>query len=388
MREFYEDLVTPGGHFSKGPPPTFSSESEPPSPDGESASPLPSGPSGEPPSAGPPEPRRPFTRCALAAWLLAALIILGVGAGLGWYYWGGGKGDLDRQESLQAPAGAKGETPASPEASTTGPGVEELLNQGRSLFKEGRYAEAIGKLEEALANDPKQAEGHYYLGAAYLEATRYLEAVETLKKALEIRPEFAQAYEALGRAYYLLDQNQDAVSALEQALKLDPSLTEARYYLGLAHLGEGRRQKAQEQYEALKNLAPEKAALLKEHLGEPGSQSPVHTKPSPSPPALSVTPTPRWPWTSHRRVTPADLAPLSPEELKLMRYEILARKGWVFASPDLRDYFQKQPWYQPKGTQEQAGKVNREILGRLKPLERRNAAAILRYEMKLRKQGQ
>ena len=36
-------------------------------------------------------------------------------------------------------------------------------------------------------------------------------------------------------------------------------------------------------------------------------------------------------------------------QLRLMRNEILARRGWVFQSKDLKDHFGSQSWYQPKG---------------------------------------
>jgi hypothetical protein len=36
-------------------------------------------------------------------------------------------------------------------------------------------------------------------------------------------------------------------------------------------------------------------------------------------------------------------------QLRLMRNEILARRGWVFQSKDLKEYFGSQSWYHPLG---------------------------------------
>jgi hypothetical protein len=87
-----------------------------------------------------------------------------------------------------------------------------------------------------------------------------------------------------------------------------------------------------------------------------------------------------WPWTSRRLVTRADLVPLSPEELELMRNEIFARHGWVFKRYDLQAYFEKQPWYRPKGTLANREAANRLAEREITPLERRNIKAIQEYE--------
>ncbi len=51
------------------------------------------------------------------------------------------------------------------------------------------------------------------------------------------------------------------------------------------------------------------------------------------------------PWTSHRRVTIADLTGKSNWTLTLMRNEIFARHGRSFVTPAIQDYFLRQPWY-------------------------------------------
>ncbi|MDE2104223.1 MAG: YARHG domain-containing protein [Patescibacteria group bacterium] len=46
-------------------------------------------------------------------------------------------------------------------------------------------------------------------------------------------------------------------------------------------------------------------------------------------------------------LTPDDLAGLSGWELRLERNAIYARHGYIFHSPDLREYFARQAWYRP-----------------------------------------
>jgi hypothetical protein len=109
--------------------------------------------------------------------------------------------------------------------------------------------------------------------------------------------------------------------------------------------------------------------------------------PAPAPPA----PAPqtawggRWPWTSQRLIQPEELWPLSLRELEIMRNEIYARHGWVFKRPDLRSYFESQPWYRPKGDLSNLEESNRWVEAELTPVERRNIQIIVSRERALRR---
>jgi len=93
-----------------------------------------------------------------------------------------------------------------------------------------------------------------------------------------------------------------------------------------------------------------------------------------------------WPWTSSRLVEEGDLAPLSLRDLEIMRNEIYARRGWLFARADLRGYFESQPWYRPRGPYWDRERVNRMVEGELSGIERQNISRITGYE-RFRKGG-
>ena len=107
---------------------------------------------------------------------------------------------------------------------------------------------------------------------------------------------------------------------------------------------------------------------------------PVPPPPEPAPQAAEGG---RWPWTSGRLIRPAELGPLSLEELELMRNEIYARHGWIFRRPDLRNYFESQPWYRPRSAN--AFYSNRQVEAELSPIERRNLQIIISRENALRR---
>ena len=91
---------------------------------------------------------------------------------------------------------------------------------------------------------------------------------------------------------------------------------------------------------------------------------------------------PRWPWTSQRPVREDDLANLSREELLIMRNEIYARHGMVFRQPELRQYFQKQSWYHPRGTLENQQKFIKQLWAELNSTEKNNIQFIIKYARK------
>jgi hypothetical protein len=122
-----------------------------------------------------------------------------------------------------------------------------------------------------------------------------------------------------------------------------------------------------------------------EEVAPPG---PPEITPPPAPPAA---PAPqaawsgRWPWSSERLIRPGELMPLSLWDLELMRNEIYARHGWIFNRPDLRNYFESQPWYRPRGDLSNREQTNRRVEAELSPIERRNIRIIVSRENALRR---
>jgi eukaryotic-like serine/threonine-protein kinase len=89
-------------------------------------------------------------------------------------------------------------------------------------------------------------------------------SIEHFRRAIEIDPQFALAYSALGSAYVNrvlkgLGQTGDhekAQKAFGKALALDPKLLEARRHMVFIYLTDGRKQKAREEIELLRDEYP------------------------------------------------------------------------------------------------------------------------------------
>jgi hypothetical protein len=105
---------------------------------------------------------------------------------------------------------------------------------------------------------------------------------------------------------------------------------------------------------------------------KPAVVTPVPADP-PARPAVAQVPGSvpgRYPQASQRLLTDADLSGMSADDLRLMRNEIFARRGYIFNDAGLRDYFQAQAWYRP---------VSRDDV-KLSAVEQANVAKIRAFE--------
>lgn len=74
------------------------------------------------------------------------------------------------------------------------------------------------------------------------------------------------------------------------------------------------------------------------------------------------------------KLTESMLEGLTPDKLRLMRNEIYARNGYIFASKDLRSHFNKTDWYVPYSAD------NKEVMKAMNSVERHNISVIQKYE--------
>ena len=79
-------------------------------------------------------------------------------------------------------------------------GCASALLNGQIALRQGRYVEAEGYFNEALAKDPGGTDALVGLGIAQYKAGRIEESIDTLEKAVQIRPNepSVRLYLALG----------------------------------------------------------------------------------------------------------------------------------------------------------------------------------------------
>src|SRR5438552_889281 len=107
----------------------------------------------------------------------------------------------------------------------------------------------------AYSADPRTKKAAYLEKAeAYSKDGKYAEAVIELKNAVQIDPNDAAAQYQLGLAYLQLGKQEnfpDALKAFELSIKNDPAQTGVQLKLGELYLASGQLGKAQERAEAV-----------------------------------------------------------------------------------------------------------------------------------------
>ncbi len=103
---------------------------------------------------------------------------------------------------------------------------------GLAAYQQGRHAEAIDRIGEALAINGPQAVFYSNLGAVYLEVGRLDDTVASCVEALRLRPDLPNAHNNLGVARMRQGRYDEAATAFRETLRLMPGHIDARCNLG------------------------------------------------------------------------------------------------------------------------------------------------------------
>tara|TARA_B110000908_G_scaffold33785_1_gene40482 strand:- start:852 stop:3350 length:2499 start_codon:yes stop_codon:yes gene_type:complete len=111
-------------------------------------------------------------------------------------------------------------------------GPRAYFDLGLMRHKQGREAEAIMHLGEAVRLKPDDVEAQHTYGLALYGKGETQEAIKHFQQAVKLQPSYAEARNSLGVA--LLQQNKldEAIENFHQALRSDSNLSAARFNLG------------------------------------------------------------------------------------------------------------------------------------------------------------
>jgi tetratricopeptide (TPR) repeat protein len=114
---------------------------------------------------------------------------------------------------------------------------QTALSDARRLSQQGKFDEAIGKLEALAVKEPELKGLAHELGVTYYKKSDYLKAVASFKKALEEDPGDNEAVQLMGLSYYLAGRPAEAIGPLEKVQTWYPSANvDAAYILGICYL--------------------------------------------------------------------------------------------------------------------------------------------------------
>jgi tetratricopeptide (TPR) repeat protein len=105
------------------------------------------------------------------------------------------------------------------------------------LMQEGKYDEALAKLQALASQNPKLPGLSHQLGAAYYKKGDFLKATGYLRQAIEENPKDSEAVQLLGLSYYLSGRPNEAIPFLEKVQTWYPfANVDAAYILGVSYI--------------------------------------------------------------------------------------------------------------------------------------------------------
>jgi len=137
--------------------------------------------------------------------------------------------------TAQTPA-AKPAPPLTAQEASAAESNMEFAEASR-LAQQGKYDEAIAKLQVLAAKTPKPAGVTHELGMVYYKKADYLKAAEYLKQATAENPDDKEAVQLLGLSYYLAGRPAEAIPYLEKVQAWYPRANvDASYVLGISYI--------------------------------------------------------------------------------------------------------------------------------------------------------
>ena len=109
--------------------------------------------------------------------------------------------------------------------------VGVLTNLGGVLQEMGELSAAILNFQKALTLDPNYALAHHCLGFALIQQGNLEQAIAHLRRAIALNPEDAKAYDNLGVALWEQGLFEEAISSYQKAIQLQPNIAETHVNL-------------------------------------------------------------------------------------------------------------------------------------------------------------
>lgn len=143
--------------------------------------------------------------------------------------------------------------------------IPSLLAEADARFAAREFAQAIERLQEVIAINPRHAIAHAKLGAAHFDLGRYREAEDAFRRAIELKADCADAHLNLGVLLQLKGEFAASETALRRAVKQDPANPEALVGLGMTLAMRGHMTEAKSRLEKALRLKPSNASALCAH---------------------------------------------------------------------------------------------------------------------------
>ncbi len=123
-------------------------------------------------------------------------------------------------------------------------------------YDRGDLPSAIAQFQSAIETGRAAFDVYYYLGAAYLRQGRSAQAIDPLREAIRKLPTYAPSYIDLARAHVAIGQYDAAVAVLREGLSRDPDSFQFHSHLGFIARARRDLDAAKAEYEKARALEP------------------------------------------------------------------------------------------------------------------------------------
>ncbi len=150
--------------------------------------------------------------------------------------------------------------PRNAEAASPG---QQALDRGTTLYKQGRFEDAIAAFKEATEKDAGLLKAWENLGWAYHRAGRHREAVETWGTVLKVEPRRLELLNEIAAIHLAHRRFAEAAEVLDRSLKIDPSQPAIRLRIATAYEEVGRLREAESHMREAVRVAPTPQGMLR-----------------------------------------------------------------------------------------------------------------------------
>jgi tetratricopeptide (TPR) repeat protein len=98
--------------------------------------------------------------------------------------------------------------------------LEDLFSEGNSLYRQGKYDEAIKTYDEVIRLDPNLEEAWNNKGVALDDQGKYDEAIKAYDEAIRLDPNLEEAWNNKGNALEVVGKTTEANAAFVKAKEL------------------------------------------------------------------------------------------------------------------------------------------------------------------------
>lgn len=110
--------------------------------------------------------------------------------------------------------------------------AETLLRTAYSLYREGKYDEALAKCTESVTLNPNDYRARALRGYIYIAQKKWKDASDAFAEAIRLQPGIKEIYLAKAEVDRFRNANDEAIAAARKATEIDPSYADAFAMLG------------------------------------------------------------------------------------------------------------------------------------------------------------